>query len=200
MKNVILNCKVLKAFVLAGGLLMSTFSAQADLVLSFGESDVEVELNDTFTLELYVDVTAGVDSIISWSLDLDLSDSSLLTLSSFTLGSDFLSLPSTLSVDGIGGASALGPLFGSNILLGTFEFTAVGIGSTVASTSTSLDEGFEGFATANFFGPSVFNSASANISVTGNPPVEASAPATLGLFAIALVGLVSLRRKAQFKL
>ena len=188
MKNVILNSKVLKAFVLAGGLLMSTFSAQADLVLSFGESDVEVGLNDTFTLELYVDVTAGADTILSWGLDLDLSDSSLLTLNSFTLGSDFMSIPIP-SDDGIGGAAFV-PLFGSNILLGTFEFTAIGFGSTVASTSNSLGDIFEGFTTfrdPRF--PTVFNSASANISVV-------SAPATVSLFAIALAGLVSLRRKA----
>jgi hypothetical protein len=186
MKNVILNSKTLKAFVLAGGLLMSAFSAQADLVLSFGESDVEVGLNDTFTLELYVDVTAPVDSILSWGLDLDLSDSSLLDLNSFTLGSDFVSLPSD---DGIGGAALVPPLFGSNILLGTFEFTAVGYGSTVASTSNTLVDIFEGFTTTSFFGPSVFNSASANISVV-------SAPATVGLFGLATLALLGFRRKA----
>jgi hypothetical protein len=189
MKNVILNSKALKAFVLAGSLLMSTFSAQAALVLSFGETDVEVGLNDTFTLELFVNVTARVDSIISWGLDLDLLDSSFLNLNSFTPGGDFVLVPSLLSDDGIGGTSALGPLFGSNILLGTFEFTAIGFGSTVASTSNTLGETFEGFITTNFFGPSVFNSASANVSVV-------SAPATVGLFAIAALGLAGFRRKA----
>lgn len=188
MKNVILNSKVLKAFVLAGGLMMSTFSAQADLVLSFGESDVEVGLNDTFTLDLYVDVTAPVDSIISWGLDLDLSNSSLLNLNSFTLGGDFTSFSLGVDADGIGGA-AFGPLFGSNILLGTFEFTAVGYGSTSASTSTTLGDIFEGFTTTNLFTPTVFNSPSANISVV-------SAPATVGLFGIAVLGLAGLRRKA----
>jgi hypothetical protein len=189
MKNVILNSKVLKAFVLAGGLLMSTFSAQADLVLSFGETDVEVGLNDTFTLELFVDVTTQVDSILSWGLDLDLSDSSFLNLNSFTQGSDFLPVSSLVSNDGIGGVSALGPLFGSNILLGTFEFTAIGFGSTVASTSNTLGDIFEGFTTTRFFFPTVFNSASVNISVV-------SAPATVGLFAIAALGLAGFRRKA----
>jgi hypothetical protein len=187
MKNVILNSKVLKAFVLAGGLMMSTFSAHADLVLSFGESDVEVNLNDTFTLELFVNVTAGVDWILAWGLDLDLSNSSLLDLNSFTLGSDFV--PVFGSDDGIGGAAAFGPLFGSNILLGTFEFTALGYGSTSASTSNTLGDIFEGFTTTSFFTPTVFNSPSANISVV-------SAPATVGLFGIAVLGLAGLRRKA----
>ena len=90
----------------------------------------------------------------------------------------------------------MGSVFGLKILLGTFEFTAVGYGLTSASTSSTPGEIFEGYTGLNPFVPSIFNSASANISVTGNPPVEASAPATLGLFAIALVGLVRLRRKA----
>jgi hypothetical protein len=193
MKNVILNSKVLKAFVLAGGLLMSTFSAQADLVLSFGETDVEVGLNDTFTLELFVETEVLADSIISWGLDLDF-DNGILALNSFTPGSDF-SAGFTFDGDTIGGtgngagAGLLGSIFGSNLLLGTFEFTAVGYGSTVASTSTTLGDIFEGFTTTNFFGPSVFNSASANISVV-------SAPATVGLFAIAALGLAGFRRKA----
>lgn len=192
MKNVIFNNKVIKAFALASGLLMSAFSAQADLVLSFSESDIEVELNDTFTLDLYVDVTAGVDSILAWGLDLDLSNS-ILSLNSFTLGGDFMAIGG--SDDGISGASPTGPLFGSNILLGSFEFTAIATGDTVASTSNN-DPLFEGFSTTNFFTGTVFNSAMANISVTGSPVVAASAPATLGVFAIALFGLVGLRRKA----
>ncbi len=81
----------------------------------FGACDIEVELNDTFTLGIYVDETAPADSILSWSLDLDLSDSSLLDLNSFTLGLDFLSFGFPTGGDGIGGV-AFGPLFGSNIL------------------------------------------------------------------------------------
>ncbi|MGJ8681548.1 hypothetical protein [Paraglaciecola sp.] len=186
MKNVILNSKVLKAFVVAGSLLVSTFSAHADLVLSFDQSDVEVGLNETFNLDLYVDVTTQVDSILTWGLDLDLSDSSVLNLDSFTLGGDFSSL---ISDDGIGGAAKVPGLFGSNILLGTFEFTAVGYGSTVATTSNTVGDLFEGFATTNFFGPSSFNSASANISVV-------SAPATITILALASLALFGFRRKA----
>ena len=157
-----------------------------------GASDIEVELNDTFTLGLYVDVTAPADSILSWGLDLDLSDSSLLNLNSFMLGSNFMSVPSD---DGIGGA-AFGPLFGSNILLGTFEFTAVDFGSTVASTSNSLGDIFEGFTTTNFFGPSVFNSASANIRVVSAVSTVPE-PSTLAIFALGIMGLASRRFKKR---
>ncbi|PKG98713.1 hypothetical protein [Paraglaciecola sp. MB-3u-78] len=193
MKNVIFNSKVLKACALAGGLLMSTFSAQADLVLSFGESDVEVGLNDTFTLELFVETEAPVDSIISWGLDLDF-DNGILALNSFTLGSDFFA-GFTLDGDMIGGvgngagAGPFGSIFGSNILLGTFEFTAVGYGLTSANTSSTFGDIFEGFTGLNPFVSSAFNSASANISVV-------SAPATVGLFAVTVLGLAGFRRKA----
>ncbi|MEP1444814.1 MAG: hypothetical protein ABJK37_01695 [Paraglaciecola sp.] len=189
MKNVILNSKVLKALALASGLLMSTFSAQADLVLSFSESDVEVGLNDTFTLDLYVTQGAPVDALLAWGLDVNF-DNGILALNSFTLGSDFSSVLNPLvDGDGIGGASTSFGLFSlSPILLGSFEFTAVGYGATSLFTSNTIGDLFEGFTTLNQAG-STFNSAASNISVV-------SAPATLGLFTIALAGLVSLRRKA----
>jgi hypothetical protein len=168
---------------------MSTFSAQADLVLSFSESDVEVGLNDTFTLDLYVTQGAPVDALLAWGLDVNF-DNGILALNSFTLGSDFSSVLNPFADgDGISGASASGPLFSlSSILLGSFEFTAIGYGTTSLFTSNTIGDLFEGFTTLNQAG-STFNSAASNISVV-------SAPATLGLFTIALAGLVSLRRKA----
>ena len=192
MKNLITNNKIFRSLTLASLLLMSAFSAQAALILSFSEPGVEVQVNDTFILDLYVNVTAPVDSILAWGLDLDLSNSSLLNLNSFTLGTDFMTI---LGLDdGIGGASPTGPLFGSNILLGSFEFTALAVGDTVASTSNN-DPLSEGFFTTRFFTPTEFNSASANISVADSSAVAVPEPATLGFFIIGALALFGLRRK-----
>jgi hypothetical protein len=186
MKNVILNNKLVRSVVLASSLVLSTFSANADLVLSFGEADVEVGLNDTFSVELYATPDALVDSIISWGLDLSF-DNGVIALNNFTVGSDFMSLIGP-DLDGIGGVGALGAVFAPNILLGTFEFTALDYGTTSVDTSYTSEDLFEGFTTLNFFG-SDFNSASTNISVV-------SAPASIGLFAIAMAGFLGFRRKA----
>jgi hypothetical protein len=192
MKNLITNNKIFRSLTLAGVLLMSAFSAQASLILSFSETDVEVQVNDTFTLDLYVTVTAPVDSILAWGLDLDLSSSSLLNLNSFTLGTDFINIDGL--DDGIGGASPTAPLFGSNILLGSFEFTALAVGDTIASTSNN-DPLFEGFVTTRIYTPTEFNSASANISVADSSAVAVPEPATLGFFIIGALALFGLRRK-----
>jgi hypothetical protein len=187
MKNVILNNKLVRSVVLASGLVMSAFSANADLVLSFSETDIEVGLNDTFSVDLYATPDAMVDSILSWGLDIDF-DNGIVAFDGFTLGSDFTGLMFGTDADGIGGVGTLGPVFSSNVLLGSFQFTAVGYGSTSVDTSNTFGDLFEGFTTLNFFG-SEFNSASTDISVV-------SAPATLGLFAVAILGFAGFRRKA----
>lgn len=194
MKNLITNNKIFRSLTLATLLLMSAFSAQAGLILSFSEPDVEVQVNDTFTLDLYVNVTAQVDSILAWGLDLDLSNSSLLNLNSFTLGTDFITIGGL--DDDIGGASPFPApaVFGSNILLGSFEFTALAVGDTIASTSNN-DPLSEGFFTTRFFTPTVFNSASANISIADSSAVAVPEPATLGFFIIGALALFGLRRK-----
>lgn len=191
MKSVLLNNKFVRSIVLASTLTLSAFSANADLVLSFSETDIEVGLNDTFSVDLYATPDALVDSIRSWGLDLAF-DNGVIALNSFTLGNDFSAfMPSPfIDNDGIGGFSGA-PMgtFSPQILLGTFEFTAVGYGSTTVDTSHTVGDLFEGFTGVNPFVPTAFNSASANISVV-------SAPTTLGLFAIAILGFAGFRRKA----
>lgn len=182
MKNVILGKNMFRSLVLASSLILSAFSVQAGVILSFGEDDIEVGLNETFTVELYADTgsTATAGGIGSFNLDLSF-DNSIINLDSFSLGGLF------------GAQSSFGGTYiptsfldivaiGSDILLGTFTFTATDYGSISLS---SISESFQ-----NILVPSLDQtSASANISVV-------STPATLGLFAIALLGLVRLRRKA----
>lgn len=191
MKNVILNNKLVRSVVFASSLVLSAFSANADLLLSFSETDVEVGLNDTFSVELYAAPDAGVDSILSWGLDIAF-DNGVIALNGFTLGSDFTSFVANpfIDTDGIGGTAALLPVFAPQILLGTFQFTAVGYGSTAMDTSYTIGDFFEGFTGLNQFAPTVFNSASANISV-----VSASTPGTIGLFSLAMLALAGIRRK-----
>jgi hypothetical protein len=181
MKNLILGKNMFRTLVLASSLILSAFSVQAGVILSFGEDDIEVGLNETFTVELYADTgsSAPAGGIGSFELDLRF-DNSIINLDSFSLGGLF------------GAQSSFGGTYiatsfldivavGSNILLGTFTFTATNYDSISLS---SIDESFAGL---------LFSldktSASASISVV-------STPATLGLFSIALVGLVRLRRKA----
>jgi hypothetical protein len=181
---------------LATVLLCSVFSAQAALVLSFNDSDVSVNLNDSFSLDLYVDTQVQANSILAWGLDVAF-DNGIIALSSFTLGNDF---SASFSADGdsLAGTASLPGVFGSNILLGTFNFTAIGLGATTLNTANTLGDIFEGFTTTNFFNPPTFNSALANITVSANSsgPIAASAPATLSLFALALCAFAGFRRKA----
>jgi hypothetical protein len=190
MKNVILNNKLVRSVVLASSLVFSAFSANAGLILDFSENDIEVGLNDTFVVNLYATPDAFVDSILSWGLDINF-DNGIIALNSFTLGADFDEFPLNpfIDADGIGGAAALFPVFAPQILLGTFEFTAVGYGSTSLFTSFDFDPfGFEGFTTLDSLG-SQFNSAAANISVV-------SAPATVGLFSLAFLAIAGMRRRS----
>jgi hypothetical protein len=197
MKNVILKNKMFRSLILASGLIFSAFSAQADLILTFDGDDIEVRLNEIFTVQLFADASADADSITFFDFDIEF-DSSRLAYVDFTLGSLFDSGGSDFS-----GRFRLPPppvqfpfasfpsfppfpigAVGPNILLGTFTFTALDYGQVLLNTK---DENFQGVLGA--LGLEDDKSASSDISVV-------SAPATLGLFAIALVGLVSSRRKA----
>lgn len=195
MKNI--NSKLVRSLLLVSSLLVSSFSANADLMLSFSESDVDVKLNESFSIDVYVNTQTPSDSILSWGLDA-VFNNGILSLDSFNVGSEFLQ---GFSADGdnFAGTSTLpSGIFGSNILLGTLNFTAIGLGSTTLNTANTLGDLFEGFTTTNFFTPSAFNSAIANIEVTTDTSgtVSASAPATISLFAIAGLALFGFRRKA----
>lgn len=195
MKNVIHNNKIFRSLILASGLVISAFSAQADLILSFGEDDIEASLNETFTVELFANAAAQADAIGFFDFDIEF-DSSRLAYVDFTLGNLFDSgstdfsgrfklplepLPIFMTLASAFPIGAVGP----NVLLGTFTFKALDYGQVIFNTK---DEGFQNLL-LSALSLKDNQSASSNISVV-------SAPATLGLFAIALVGLVSLRRKA----
>jgi hypothetical protein len=159
-------------------LMLTASAAQATLVVSFDPSTTDVSVGDTFP----VDVLANADFAGAF-LGFDLGFN--LDADSITLGSDFVA-PGAAIFDVAGFVGSIFPAFpipisGVDILLATLTFTATTAGDLM------LDVNAGSFSGLSFV---QFSSEALNITVS-----EVSAPATLGLFAIALVGLVSIRRK-----
>ena len=159
-------------------LMLTASAAQATLVVSFDPSTTDVSVGDTFT----VDVLANADFAgaflgfdIGFNLDADTT----------ILGSGFAA-PGAAFFDVAGFVDNFPflplPISGADILLATLTFTATSAGDLMLDVDAGSFSGILGFVQ--------FESEALNITVS-----EVSAPATLGLFAIALVGLVSIRRK-----
>ncbi|MDU0354243.1 hypothetical protein RS130_10130 [Paraglaciecola aquimarina] len=187
--------KLARSFVLASALLVSAFSTQAALVLSFDQTNIAVDVSDTFTVDLYVDALTPSDAIIAWGLDA-VFDNGVIALNSFSLGTSFLPGFSADSDTLAGNSPIPSGVFGADILLGSFEFLAVGAGTTTLSTATTSGDIFEGFTTVDFFNPAIFNSASTSITVADSGSVGVSAPATLAIFSFAAIFLMGWARKS----
>jgi hypothetical protein len=189
MKNVILGKNMFRTLILASSLILSAFSVQAGVILSFGEDDIEVGLNETFTVELYADTgsSAPAGGIGIFNLALSFVENGIVNLDDFSL--DSFSLGGLFDAQSSFGGTYIATSFfdivaiGNDILLGTFTFTAT---EYVKDYIITISGSFENILTGLL---ETDASASASISVV-------SAPATLGLFSIALVGLVRLRRQA----
>jgi hypothetical protein len=104
----------------------------------------DVSVSDTFSVDLIADIPAD-EAINSWGLDLAF-DSSVLTLDSFTRGGIWGGGLGLCSLDGdeICG-NALVPSVSGISTLGTFNFTAIGIGSTFLDLSVTAGDITEGF-------------------------------------------------------
>ena len=187
MKNVILNNKLVRSVVLASSLLMSAFSAQSSVILSFSESDVNVDLNDSFSLSLYADTQVPVDGFLGFMMDAGF-DSSVLSFDGFNLSSNFVAGAPITPISGVyvDPLMASPVIFGSDILLGTLEFTAISSGSTTIETIT---ESFQ-----SILQNVVISTVGTFTDVTVNAPVVGvSTPATISIFGLALVMLVRRR-------
>lgn len=173
---------------------LSTFSANAALMLSFDLDSTELNLGDAFSVNLMTSTNADINSeaISAWGLDLNF-DSSILSLDSLLVGPSFMA--TNTDGDGLGGLVPFGQdaVSGSDILLATLNFTAIGLGNTDLFTSSTLGDINEGFYTA-FFQPIGYNDANTAISVTGNS--EVPEPSAFLLMLLATIALVSLRKKA----
>ncbi|WP_158970834.1 hypothetical protein [Paraglaciecola sp. L3A3] len=187
MKNVILNKKLVRSVVLASSLLMSAFSAQSAVILSFSESDVNVDLNDSFSLSLYADTQVPVDGFLGFMMDAGF-DSSVLSFDGFNLSSNFIAGAPTAPISAVYfDPMMMSPtIFGSDILLGTLEFTAIGSGSTTIETISESFQSILQFVVISTVGTST------NVTVN-TPVVDVSTPATITIFGLALAMLVRRR-------
>lgn len=192
MKKIMLNSKLIRAFVLVSSLVLSTFTAQANIILTFDDNDIEVGLNESFVVQLFADAQIEADWFSSFSLDTTFN-SAILNLDDVTLGTFMGSIadaafsPNPLDVNPFDSATFLAN--GENILLASFTFTAINYGTTSLLT---ISESFTNFLSQN--AKIDFDSASANISVVS---AEVPEPSTLAIFALGMMGLASRRFKKQ---
>lgn len=159
-------------------LMLTASAAQATIVVTFDPSTTDVSVGDTFTVNVLANADIA-DAFLAFDIGFDLDADSI------TLGSAFAA-PGASFFDVAGFVDNFPfpplPISGADILLATLTFTATSAGDFLLDLTNGQ------FVGASFL---KFDSTALNLTVN-----EVSAPATLGLFAIALVGLVSLRRKA----
>tara|TARA_R110000751_G_scaffold73956_1_gene149701 strand:+ start:51473 stop:51982 length:510 start_codon:yes stop_codon:yes gene_type:complete len=156
-------------------LMLTASAAHANIVVTFDPSTTDISVGDTFTVDVLATADLA-DAFVAFDIGFNLDADSI------ALGSDFSAPPSFFN-DVAGFANSFPvALYGTNILLATLTFTAATAGDLV------LDLNAGEFSAFSFI---PFDSTALNITVS-----EVSAPATLGLLALALTGLVSLRRKA----
>lgn len=168
--------KLIAALALFVGL-----SANASLI-SIEVSDTNVAVGETVTINL---LATGFGDFDSFDLDFDF-DTSVFNYDASTLLSD-LSFGLSFLVNQVGDGMALSffdfsPVNG-DFLLASFDLIAVGEGSTNFTFSDTLF--------ADFGVPVSFD-----VDASDEVAASVSAPATLGLFAIAALGLAGFRRKA----
>lgn len=174
-----------------------SLSSHALITLSFDPTPAEVSLNDTIAVDLIADIPAA-ESINSWGLDISF-DSSVLTLNSFTKGPIWTGGLGSCSLDDdeICG-SALVPSINGSSLLGTFNFTAIGIGSSALDLSVTegdITEGFRLVVPASPIGGSIDWNYSAGL-VNVGPSGSVSEPAILTLMAFGIAAIGFFKRKS----
>jgi hypothetical protein len=200
MKNSKQNRGVILLFAMITWFTM--FSANAGLILSMDLSNYNVDVNDSFVVNLYATTDSPADAFSGWELDVNF-DNSLLNLDSWTLGGDFIAI-----LSGIGGKvpglplllPALPPalptfLFptvsGTNILLASFNLTATSAGTT--SFFTSMPNSANG----GFFGqtllPVQYQNVSTSIRISDS--VQVPEPSTLLLMLLGVAVLLSTRSR-----
>jgi hypothetical protein len=144
MRNPLKTLSLLTLFATAAGP-----TALATVTLSFVQQNTVIPtIGESAVVEVRADLT---EAIIGWGLDLAVVDPSVATLTDLAVALPWDAAEATLDHDLFGATSltSVGP--GTDILLATLTFQAVGDGVTNIALLTSNDED-EGFALANWSG------------------------------------------------
>ncbi|WP_281561605.1 cohesin domain-containing protein [Thalassomonas sp. RHCl1] len=164
--------------------------------MSFDTPDNEIQVNDTFSVNLFAETTTDSDAFFSWDLSINF-DSSIFNLDSLVLGDEFVSAPNT-NLEDLSATlplSLANPFFpsisGDDILLISFNFTALAAGTS--ELFTSLGNNDAGFTSA-FLQPLDATHASTSLTVQGAN--EVPEPGALLLMLLTSLSLMAFRRKA----
>lgn len=171
----------------------ASFNSNANLILSLDPVN-DTNVNDSFMVSLYATTQTPSDAFIAWSLDYTF-DNSILSLTSLDINPAFTPFGGNpLSGQVPFNFPALPqPIIGINVLLATFNFTAIGSGDTLLSifSPQSVNAGF-----SNMFGlPIQFNPVSTHISV--NSTTSVPEPSTWLLLLISCALLLSRKLTAK---
>lgn len=188
--------KFLTMLAIALVLKLAPISSYALVMLSFEPTPANVSVNDAFSVDLIADIPAA-EAVNHWGLDLAF-DTSVLSLDSFTKAPIWSGGLGLCSFDGdeICG-NAMVPSVSGISTLGTFNFTAVGVGSTVLDLSVTAGDSSEGFYLSAFGIPiGVWDWDYTAGLVNVEPAATVPEPAIFILMVLGLAGLGFARRKA----
>lgn len=172
-------------------LCLGSFSANANIILSLDIPDSNIDINDSFIINLLATTNTPSDAFLAWSLDFDF-DTNFLSLDSLTINPAF----SSFGVNILSGQVPFNFPFppqavsGSNLLLASFNFTALSSGNPLFSITApqGLNSGF-----SNTFGqPIQYALTQKNININGITAVPE--PATWLLLLIPSLFLLNKRR------
>ena len=176
-------------------LMIGAYSSHATILLSFDPTPVDVSVSDTFSVDLIADIPAD-EAINSWGLDLAF-DTSVLSLDSFDKAPIWSGGLGLCSLDGdeICGNALVPSIIGISTL-GTFNFTAIGVGATSLELAVTTGDITEGFVLSNAglpIGNRVwdYSPGSVNVEAAGSVPE----PSLLALWSVGLLALGVLRFK-----
>ena len=180
--------RVLARSILLGSLVVAETASATSITLT--PSNPSVVLGSSFQIAITADIDAP-DAIIGFGFDV--GTGGILAFTGFTPGPLFADDPFALAplsdADGIRGASGgdllLGPaISGSNILLGSLAFSAIGVGTTTVNLGADdlnffYTEGLipEDPTLTNFLPPV----AGSNVTVTASGVPAPPVPALIGL-------------------